>query len=385
MELTFPFKNMAINELIGFVDPYKFRDYIAVHKDHDPNTGQYFNTSIEIYEDGLPNFENELIQVVATTDQGTIDEYFRVLSREIGYVKEHVSKENISGVITEFNLKSAAKFVREVEAKTEEYWKSDTRKLKHLEEYEGFDYLSLLHHKAIPAKYINHNFYCIEEKLDFIDPIYTDELVEFVNKLSAKFLEIAYRYGRKWQAGELKSKHISFIKPILFVEGELDIEYLFKAAQLLDRQDIFNKIDIRHRGGYHNLDKLWSIYKTDNWETVPQKKIFLYDCDTEKTDENNGFNYKRIIPSVSDNPIKKGIENLFSKDLFQRAIAHKAALMDSTTLTGTKRGEPFTQQEYSIDKMEKRNLCDWICSNGIPEDFHHFLSIFNIIEEVLEN
>jgi hypothetical protein len=306
----------------------------------DPNTAQYFNSSIEIYESGLPNFESELNQVINTTDQETIDSYFIILSDEIGYIKKRVSKENIVEVIRDFNQKSMERFENDVEAKTEEYWKSNKRQLKHLEEYEGFDNFSyLLLNKAAQTQYINYNFYCIEEKLKYIDPVYTDELSDFVSGLTDKFFAIAYRYGLQWKEGRIKSKHISFIKPILFVEGELDIDYINKAADLLGQNDLLAKIDIRQRGGFHNLDKLWNIYKTDNWETVPQKKIFLYDCDTEKSDEDNIYNYKRVIPSLPGNLIKKGIENLFGESLLLKAVAVKPALMDTLTTTGTKRGE----------------------------------------------
>lgn len=78
MKLTFPFRNMAINDLLRFIDAYKFLEYIDVQKNNDPNVASYFNPYLEMYDSGLANFENELIQVINTTDQATIAPLHRI-------------------------------------------------------------------------------------------------------------------------------------------------------------------------------------------------------------------------------------------------------------------------------------------------------------------
>lgn len=383
MELTFPFKNMVIHDLLRFLEPNMIVDFIAT-TENDGNAAQHFNTYTGILDSALPSFENELIQVIETTDQKTIDTYFERLSEEISILKQRFSLENVRSIIIKFNELSLARFDKEVGEKSNEYFKSENRKLEHLEEYEGYDSRSYLWGgRATPKKLTNYNFYCVEKSPNYIDTSRIDEIHQFLTGLLNKFLLISSKYGREWQAGKIKSKHAQFIKPILFVEGELDINYIKKAASLLNRTSLLDRFDIRQRGGYHNLDKLWNMYKADNWETVHQKKIFLYDCDTEKLNENNGYNYKRIIPTVPGNPIKKGIENLFDEKVIEEAQQHKAALVDVITSSGTIRGNIFTTIEYNIDKQEKKNFCDWVCENGDAETFKNFEMLFALIEEVI--
>jgi len=384
MELTFPFKNMCIGNLLRFLEPHMMIDYISVQKKDDTNTAQIFNTYIDIYSNSLPNFENELIQVVETTDQTTIDTYFSTLAQEIHRVRERFSIENIEMVVSHFNEKSLARFNKEAEDKTEEYFRSDLRKLKHLEEFDGHDQMSFfLGKRLLKKKLINYNFYCVDKSITYIEPEYIPELSQFLRDLESRFSQLAAKYGSDWLSGEIKSRHVKFIKPILFVEGDLDIDYITKAASLFGKDKLLSEIDLRQRGGYHNLDKLWNIFKTDNWETVPQKKIFLYDCDTEKCNEENGYNYKRVIPTSPGNPIKKGIENLFDEATLSKAALYKPALLDVVKSNGIKRGQTYEITEYSIDKQEKRNLCEWICANGDLKTFANFEVIFNIIEEII--
>ena len=121
-----------------------------------------------------------------------------------------------------------------------------------------------------------------------------------------------------------------------------------------------NQIELRQRGGCDNLDNLWKILTKDNWETVPQTKILLYDCDTKKKNEDFGHIFKRIIPLISENRIKKGIENLFPNETIERAINFKKEFVDFKTINGTKRGEDYKEEENIINKDEKKNFCDWI-------------------------
>lgn len=383
MKLTFPFRNMAINDLLRFIDAYKFLEFIDVQKNNDPNVASYFNPYLEMYDSGLANFENELIQVINTTDQATIDSYFSSLAQDIQYLKQRISVENITEIVNRFNAESLARLEKEINDKTEEYFKSDHRKLKHLEEYESTNYLLFDFNKSYQSKHINYNFYCAEQFLKYIEPAYIPKICEFIKSLADKFFAITSKFGTQWAAGKILTKHVQFIKPILFVEGNLDICYISRAATLLDRPDFLDRIDLRQRGSCHKLDALWDIYKNDNFETVPQKKIFLYDCDTGRTDEDNGWNYRRIIPQSPTGPVKRGIENLFNEEILQKAFAYKSALDDIITFEGTKRGEKINNTEFTIDKQEKKNLCDWICENGDADTFKNFEILFSIVYTII--
>ena len=382
-ELTFPFKNIAINELIDFVDAYKILDFIK-HKNGD-DLNKFFESYVRIYESRLPNFESELLQVINTTGQKTIDAYFNMLGSDLNYLKDLVNIENIKEKVYKFNAESLKRFEDEIGAETEKYFASENRKLAHLEEYEAMDSgLFFLTHKYRKEKLINYNFYCATQQLKYIEHQYIDEYHEFITGLYNKFRDIAVKYGADWYEGKIVSGVTSHIKPVLFVEGELDIDYIKKAAEHLFEERLLAQIDIRQRGGFKNLDKLWNIFKSESWETVAQKKIFLYDCDTEKMNEDNLQNFKRIVPTITDHPIKKGIENLFDEALIKRAIADKSSLVDIIESKGSRRGEPHSSLIYEIDRQEKRNFCDWVCQNGTKDDFRHFDKVFAIIRTIVE-
>lgn len=239
--------------------------------------------------------------------------------------------------------------------------------------------------KAEKVKKINYNFYCIEKKPDLISPEIIEEYHSLVVDLFNELFQLAKKYGKPWKEGEIKSKiEKRFIpKPIVFVEGEYDITFINKAAELLDKTDMVAKVEIRQRGGYRNLDKLWTVLNEESWETTPQIKIFLYDCDTNKENEDFGSHHKRIIPTISDSLIKKGIENLFPNKFIYEAISEKKAFIDIKKTTGTKRGVDYEEEQNEVNKDEKKNFCMWACENGTKEDFKNFNLLFEIIEKLI--
>jgi predicted ATPase len=176
------------------------------------------------------------------------------------------------------------------------------------------------------------------------------------------------------------------IKPILFVEGDYDTSYLNAAGRLLRRMDLLEKIEIRDVNGSGGLDSIWRSFNHKKLsEIIPQKIILLYDCDTKKQDDSKGRVFKRIIPTVQDGILEKGIENLFDKVILRKAILNKKEYVDITpTFTKTIRGNDIVMPEkWEINEDEKGNLCDWICENGTEDDFNYFKKIFEIIETVI--
>ncbi len=174
-------------------------------------------------------------------------------------------------------------------------------------------------------------------------------------------------------------------KPIVFVEGDYDIRYINKAAEILEKNDILSQIHIKDGSGFRNLDKIWNDNKWSDPHLVSKKIILLYDCDTDKADEDRNNIYKRVIPTIASNPIGKGIENLFPETTIDKAELHKADFID---IQGERqireRGQEKTIPHIkSVNKDEKGNLCNWLCENGDESDFSNFIKIFEIIEETL--
>ncbi len=174
-------------------------------------------------------------------------------------------------------------------------------------------------------------------------------------------------------------------KPIVFVEGDYDILYINKAAEILDKSDFLSQICIKDGGGFRNLDKIWNDNKWSDPQLVNKKIVLLYDCDTDKTDEDRNNVFKRIISTIPTNPIGKGIENLFPEAAIDKAENHKKDFIDIEEERKIReRGQEITIPKIkSINKNEKGNMCNWLCKNGNENDFSNFIKIFEIIEEAL--
>lgn len=174
-------------------------------------------------------------------------------------------------------------------------------------------------------------------------------------------------------------------KPIVFVEGDYDIRYLTKAADLLGKTDVLTRVQLKDGDGFGNLDKVWKAYDNHISEIVHSRIICLYDCDTNKSDKDNGLIYRRVIPFIEKNPINIGIENLFPVDTIQKIEAQCPQFIDTQAQSNRRiRGEtvviPATK---SVNKDEKGSMCNWLCENGTAVDFANFESAFNIIEEII--
>lgn len=390
MKLIFPFRNITINTFLDFFEKGKIKEFSDFKNGKDVWQEKYFINEIQTWRDNLPNFENEILQIINTTDQNTIDTYFNGLAGQLNYIDEILTKKNFDGKIAIWNDEILKYYTETVEKEAEDYAKSDNRKRKHLEEYEDWNFALLvlgLGGEGAPEKVkrTNYNFYCIEKIPNFIDERIIDDYIGVLTPLRDELLELARKYGVPWTEGKIKSKvEEQFIpKPIVFVEGEHDITLLNKAATLLNKVELLTKFELRQRGGYKNLDKLWNILKEESWETVPQVKIFLYDCDTNKNDEDFGNHFKRVIPSNGDNIVRKGIENLFPNDTIHKSVAYKKAFIDFKRTFGTRRGEEYEEIQNEVNKDEKKNFCDWVCANGTADDFLHFNVVFDIIESLI--
>ena len=174
-------------------------------------------------------------------------------------------------------------------------------------------------------------------------------------------------------------------KPVIFVEGDYDIKYLNKAALLLGKKSILDQIILCDGDGYGNLDNIWKSCNNRVAIALPKIIGLIYDCDTKKQPSDKDMVKKRVIPTVSDSPISKGIENLIPAKRIKELRASHPEFFDITPkVEKTVRGQPEIQPEIcEINKSEKRNLCEWLCTNGTVEDFVEFEAVFALIEEII--
>lgn len=210
---------------------------------------------------------------------------------------------------------------------------------------------------------------------DFISP---EQFSEFESAYNS------FKESQKYD-GEIKEAIEKSRKPILFVEGDYDIEYLKKAGILLRKTDVLEMLELKDGGGFGNLDKIKKHFDSKLCEITPQKIILLYDCDIQKNYASKGKIFPKVMPTQNENPISKGIENLFTKQTLEKARQAKSDFINITE--GHKkfdRGEEMIiPEKWEVNESEKRNLCSWICENGDATDFDNFKQIFEIIDEVL--
>ena len=174
-------------------------------------------------------------------------------------------------------------------------------------------------------------------------------------------------------------------KPIVFVEGDYDIRYLQRAAELLDKEDILNSFEVKDGGGFGNLDKIWKNFNSKLSLIFSGPIILLYDCDTNKKEKTKNNLHKKIIATLPENPIKKGIENLFPETTIMNVQEANNSYIDVTPeINKIKRGENIKIPESKeVNKDEKGNLCNWLCESGTAKDFVNFSTIFDMLEEIL--
>ena len=114
--------------------------------------------------------------------------------------------------------------------------------------------------------------------------------------------------------------------------------------------------------------------------------MILHDCDSAVTDLDRQWGARRKIARIEDNPIKEGVENLFSEETLRKALGVKEAFIDiQGSHRVTERGETRTEPErWRVNADEKSNLCEWMCENGGKEDFSNFGLIFDILAVVMK-
>ena len=200
-------------------------------------------------------------------------------------------------------------------------------------------------------------------------------------------------FGEAYQAFTATSKFSDDIRtavqnaqnPFLYVEGTTDEKYLLRASQLLYREELLARVEIKDGKGIPGLKNVWNAVSRLSDDLVPRKAILLFDCEYEGPSVTQGNKHRLKIPRQNDNPIEKGIENLFSRETLTMALSYKPEFIDIADSHQEKtRGVVKTVPEkWKVNEDEKTNLCNWLCENGTAEDFEHFQAVFDLLESVL--
>lgn len=174
-------------------------------------------------------------------------------------------------------------------------------------------------------------------------------------------------------------------KPVVFVEGAYDIKYIKKAANFLGQTDILDKINLYDGGGFGGLKNIWTSFNNPAAEALSSRTLLLFDCDIKQTNKSRGKFFSTSITTIVENPIRSGIENLFSMETVNKIIIANNKYIDVTEEHSiTLRGKSETiPKSFSVNKDEKGNLCQWLCENGDNADFRYFSNIFELIQDFI--
>ena len=191
----------------------------------------------------------------------------------------------------------------------------------------------------------------------------------------------AFEYYQSTQSfeDETKRRFAAGTKPLVLTEGPLDMRYIRRALDVLGKNELLNSLDIEfvgieddsgktRFGGDTWLNNFRNIYEA-NTSLYHRPILLLYDCDTQKPNEQIGEFWVRSIPKNVENTIvKKGIENLFPEDPFEERFYCESP----------------TDDGGSAKYLDKPKFCNWICENGTDLDFAKFDSVVQILKEFFE-
>ena len=170
-------------------------------------------------------------------------------------------------------------------------------------------------------------------------------------------------------------------KPILIAEGKTDIDYLRKAAELLGRTPLLDKVELKDGGGKSNLNAAWKFLKSS--QAFEQEVILLYDCDVQGEDNHQGNVHKAHVLFRPEAPLQKGIENRFDAKTLKKAYKAEIGGVSVSQKKTRQGGKEKIDEVWDIDKAQKSALCEWLCQNGDLDDFRHFAEIFDMLEKIL--
>lgn len=194
MQLTFPRKNLALNNLIDFRNAstiYEFTDYLSKpeeERDSWKKENLQFNlNTLEMLFEGL---NEEINQVIHTSNDKTINMFFETLKEEINSLRlQQVDRGYFIQICREWNENKYSAFIEEVSKKEEQYFSLPERtKYAHLEKY-SYSYYGFLTNRMESSENENHNFYCVEIKPELIDLSYVNRYLEILERVTEKFNE----------------------------------------------------------------------------------------------------------------------------------------------------------------------------------------------------
>ena len=163
----------------------------------------------------------------------------------------------------------------------------------------------------------------------------------------------------------------------IFSEGD-NIEYLKKAKELFGGKNK-NKIEIvsindgsgENKSGKNNLKNYFDLFSRVDHKNIV---FFVLDCDVRDKKDSTANTFWYIFDKNGKNDkVQVGIENLFPQKYFEGEFRDK--------FYKTKNKQDGGQHT----DLNKKELMNYMLKNGTEEDFANFKSLFDKIDEIIDN
>lgn len=228
-------------------------------------------------------------------------------------------------------------------------------------------------------------FSAIKEKelsiLTYIDGFYDAKKDEYELIDGSNWFRSVYEDVRKLYFGS-EVDFDSDVKLVVILEGPTDVENVNSSIKRLGwkyRNMIKTRTPAPNVNGRYcsNRDTMRHASESDlaNPEDVKTPRLYLIDIGESCVDRSsNGRIFRKSIANIPNNPLIKGIENLFTKRTLNKVSKKSTCVVKKQNI--------FSKSiEYEIDK---KSLCLWLSINGTVADYKHFkTNILGHIESVL--
>lgn len=220
MQTTYAFRNLAVSSLLNFQEKEFVNDFFNYFQCNSPLRSSIFlgeehykemlDHNLNWFIKNLESFENEINQVIHTTHQTPINQYFEELKGYREWVC-NVDENKLLYTLNKWNDEVYDEFKKKVDEETDKYFQSDNRKMAHLQEYEVPDYsfMSLLGGRNYlnpnKRKEINYNYFVIEKIPELLDLKFFPEYIHLLKNASGKFATIADKYILQYDNGKIVS------------------------------------------------------------------------------------------------------------------------------------------------------------------------------------
>ncbi len=262
MEIRYAFRNMTVNALLAFQEEDFVYDFFNYYQSDGPIRPSVFYGSasyengmshkLEWYVNDLKLFEDEIQQVIHTTNQNAINQYFEKLNEYREWLCR-IDEKEVELKFNTWNETTQSEFEKKVAAESANFFQHEDRKMPHLFEHEVPDYSMLAmfsNHYGIPKtkKVINYNFFEIKDIPQLLDLDHLPKYIKFVKDMQAKFYTLTSKYIDQYERGKIIATGTTYVSTVgqlnsynTIVEGQQGNKQL---AEHKVRQFKWNRSDI---------------------------------------------------------------------------------------------------------------------------------------------